>query len=330
MTAARALDTTTRADTALIEHAEAIRALGKRTIADIIEIGRRLAACKEIVGHGNWLPWIEREFGWTEMTATRFMNVHDMSKSNKLLDLDLNIGVSSLYLLAAPSTPEPVRTAVIERAEAGEKFTHEQVKRVIAEAITSPEGRKIIREAAKAATPVHGTQGTGDNEWYTPPGYIEAVRKALGTIDLDPASNDVAQQWIKARRYFTINDDGLKQQWRGRVWLNPPYSREMVPVFIDKLIDEIDAGRVTAAIMLTHNYTDTEWFLKAQARCDAICFTKGRIKFTKPDRQESAPTQGQAFFYFGEDVAAFADAFKAIGWGVTPLWNPLIREEESI
>jgi hypothetical protein len=57
----------------LAEHADAIRSLGKQTVAKIIEIGRRLAEAKRLVGHGNWLPWLNREFGWTEQTALNFM-----------------------------------------------------------------------------------------------------------------------------------------------------------------------------------------------------------------------------------------------------------------
>jgi hypothetical protein len=111
------------------EHAAAIRRLGKQTIENIIEIGRHLTEAKRIVGPGNWLPWLDREFGWTEMTATRFIHVFELSKSNKLLDLDLPL--SGLYLLAAPSTPEPAKTEVIERAQAGETLSVADVKQTI-------------------------------------------------------------------------------------------------------------------------------------------------------------------------------------------------------
>src|SRR5262245_43428719 len=47
---------------ALIEHATEIRRLGKRVIEDVIEIGRRLIACKAMLDHGQWLPWLDREF----------------------------------------------------------------------------------------------------------------------------------------------------------------------------------------------------------------------------------------------------------------------------
>jgi DNA N-6-adenine-methyltransferase (Dam) len=70
-----------------------------------------------------------------------------------------------------------------------------------------------------------GTLGTGNNEWFTPPQYIEAARRMLGEIDLDPASHSIAQQAVKAARFYTLQDDGLAREWHGRIWLNPPYAQ---------------------------------------------------------------------------------------------------------
>ena len=47
------------------------------------------------------------------------------------------------------------------------------------------------------------------NEWYTPTQYVEAARRVLGGIDLDPASCEVANATVKATRYLTKDDDGL-------------------------------------------------------------------------------------------------------------------------
>jgi hypothetical protein len=113
----------------LAKHAAAIRRLGKRVVADVIEIGRLLTECKRICGHGNWLPWLDREFGWTDDTALNFMRVHELSKSRKFRDLSLPL--SGLYLLAAPSTPQEARDEIIERAQAGETVPVAEVKRII-------------------------------------------------------------------------------------------------------------------------------------------------------------------------------------------------------
>ena len=167
-------------------------------------------------------------------------------------------------------------------------------------------------------SPVRGTAGTGENEWFTPPEFLELARTVLGVIDLDPASSDKAQEVVQAEQYFAKADDGLAKQWHGRVWLNPPYAQPFIAQFVAKLVAEIEAGRTTAAILLTHNYTDTAWFHAAAARAAAICFTRGRVKFYEPDGAIAAPTQGQAFFYFGQNVSAFAAAFDGVGF-VIPL-----------
>src|SRR5262249_12572377 len=115
----------------LAEHAAAIRQLGKQTVENVVEIGRRLVQCKELVGHGNWLPWLDREFGWDERTARNFMRAHELAtKSEKFSDL--NLPLSALYMLAAPSTPPEARDEVLARAEAGEKGTVAEVKTAIA------------------------------------------------------------------------------------------------------------------------------------------------------------------------------------------------------
>lgn len=114
----------------LAEHADAIRALGKQTVANIIEIGCRLTDAKNIAGHGNWLPWLDREFGWKEQTARNFMRAYELSlKSPKFADLALPL--SGLYLLAAPSTPPEAHDEIIERAEAVEALPVAEVKRVV-------------------------------------------------------------------------------------------------------------------------------------------------------------------------------------------------------
>jgi hypothetical protein len=131
----------------LAEHAAEIRRLGKRAVEDVIEIGRRLTIIRHgldgsppLLGHGEWLPWLEREFAWTDDTALNFMRVYEMSKSRNFRDLCLP--VSALYMLAAPSTPPEVQDEIIARAEAGEKVTVAQVKTAIARREPEPEQPK--------------------------------------------------------------------------------------------------------------------------------------------------------------------------------------------
>jgi hypothetical protein len=124
------LDPLAVAETALADHAAVIRELAKRGIGDTIEIGRRLTEAKKLVGHGNWLIWLAREFGWSDETARRFMSVYEMSKFHKLWNL--NLPVSALFVIAQSSTPEKARNEILRRAGSGERFTFEQIKKIIA------------------------------------------------------------------------------------------------------------------------------------------------------------------------------------------------------
>jgi hypothetical protein len=42
-------------------------------------LGCRLTGAKALCQHGEWLPWLERKFGWSDQTARKFIHVADMS-----------------------------------------------------------------------------------------------------------------------------------------------------------------------------------------------------------------------------------------------------------
>ena len=86
-------------------------------------------------------------------------------------------------------------------------------------------------------------------EWYTPAPVIEAAREVLGTITLDPASSEIANRVVRAEKYYTAEQDGLRRQWEGTVWCNPPYGR-LAGRFVKKLLAEHARGRVSEAIVL--------------------------------------------------------------------------------
>jgi hypothetical protein len=165
---------------------------------------------------------------------------------------------------------------------------------------------------------VRGTEGTGEFLRYTPAYYIALVRKVLGEIDLDPATDLTAQETVQAIDFFTEQENGLERDWHGRVFSNPPYHKKLGPKFVNKLVDEYKAGRVSAAIMLMNNCTDTRWFDTAIRQAASVCFTHGRIRFNIVSGGEvipmpKIPTQGQMFFYFGDDPQLFEDVFCVIG-----------------
>jgi ParB family chromosome partitioning protein len=195
-------------------------------------------------------------------------------------------------------------------------------------AIPAPEFEAALEKEERPTTrglidkPAHRTNFTGENEWFTPPPVLELARAVMGGIDLDPASSAQAQATVQAERYFSADDDGLAQEWSGRVWLNPPYAQPLLSEFVAKLIAEVRSARVAQAILLTHNYTDTAWSQAAMEAADAIGFTRGRIHFISKAGEMAQPTQGQMVCYFGPFIGRFAEVFHATATILTPLRGP--------
>jgi phage N-6-adenine-methyltransferase len=119
------------------------------------------------------------------------------------------------------------------------------------------------------------------DENYTPKEVIEMVRSVMGGIDLDPTSTPKANDVVGAAKFYTIDDDAMKQSWAGRVFMNPPYSCS--GRFVRKLVNEYAKKSVTEAIVLLNAYTDTSWFHLLADSSSVICLTRGRLGFWKTD-----------------------------------------------
>jgi DNA N-6-adenine-methyltransferase Dam len=155
-------------------------------------------------------------------------------------------------------------------------------------------------------------------EWYTPKFYTDLVKSVMSDIDLDPASNEIAQAWIGARRFYTKADNGLSRPWQGRVWLNPPYSksagRSNQDIWAEKLINEYRVGNVTEAIMLSKAVTGYVWFENVWDSSDGICFARELINFARYNGSPAGASKwGSAFFYWGKNYHRFEQVFSEIG-----------------
>lgn len=105
-----------------------------------------------------------------------------------------------------------------------------------------------------------------------------AILDPLGSFDTDPCAAD-PRPWSCAARNITAADDSLTMDWGGfgRVWLNPPFDRRIVGVFIRRLCDH---GR---GIALVHVRTETAWFAPIWEHAAALRFLAGRYIFHNPD-----------------------------------------------
>lgn len=115
----------------------------------------------------------------------------------------------------------------------------------------------------------HSLPNRGEkDEWLTPP----EILTALGSFDLDPCS-PVKRPWDTAKKHFTTNENGLTQNWAGRVWLNPPYGSE-TGKWLERLVNHGNG------IALIFARTETEMFRRwVWERADSLFFFYGRLYF---------------------------------------------------
>jgi phage N-6-adenine-methyltransferase len=182
---------------------------------------------------------------------------------------------------------------------------------------TAPEGKitgAFVQEVVDKVVKPHVSHNSGENEWYTPKQFIEAARLAMGSIDTDPASSDLANETVRAKKYYTVEQDGRDKKWSGNVWMNPPYSQPLISEFIDAFAQKYNAGEFQQACVLVNNATETNWYQSLLIYASAVCFIKGRVKFIdKQGNASGAPLQGQTVLYFGNKEKSFIDAFSEFG-----------------
>ena len=111
-------------------------------------------------------------------------------------------------------------------------------------------------------------------DWYTP----QWILHPLGAFDLDPCF-PLTPLWDIATHHYTIEDDGLKQEWpkEWRVWCNPPYGN-LAGKFMEKLANHGNG------IALLFFRAETKWFFDTVwDRADGVFVFKGRVHFHRPD-----------------------------------------------
>lgn len=144
----------------------------------------------------------------------------------------------------------------------------------------------------------HQSPIMGTDEWLTPP----EIFSACGQFDLDPCS-PINRPWDTAQKHFTINDDGLSQQWHGRVWCNPPFGREAIK-WLRRMVQHGNGIALIPARTETVMFYETVW-----GGADAVLFIQGRPHFYYVDGRRAAANSGAPIClvaYGVSNVAALA------------------------
>jgi hypothetical protein len=199
------------------------------------------------------------------------------------------------------------------------------------------EYRLVVSEGQKLLNPKLSTKA---EDHMTPEFVVEATRKVLGVIDLDPASSPEANELIQAARIFTREDDGIQQPWSHdtKVFLNPPggalkkaqtidmrhgYTKSRQALWWMKLMNEFEKANVYSAIFVGFSI---EILQSAQAlKCDVpqnypLCVPRSRIQFDTWDGEKrvagTQPTHANVIVCVSDDedvVSRFKKFFRPIG-----------------
>jgi hypothetical protein len=152
-----------------------------------------------------------------------------------------------------------------------------------------------------------------NDEWYTPRYITDMAREVMGGIDLDPASNAVAQGWIQAGEYYDATHilSGLARPWRQKVWLNPPFID--TPAWVERFCTAAITGEIDEGIMLVNSAQGYVWW---ERLCDTlpVVMLRERLRFVRPDGTVGGQAKkGQTVAYHGPNLDRFVAVFGRIG-----------------
>ena len=158
---------------------------------------------------------------------------------------------------------------------------------------------------------LHEQSVGGSDEWYTP----EHVFKAMGcNFDMDVASpGHTLTPWIPAAKFIT--SESLAHEWRGFIWMNPPFGRRngLAP-WLEKFVRHSDG------VCLVPDRTSAPWWQEWMPQMDLILQVSGKIHFVPGNGQPSgSPAQGTTLGALG-DRGVYA-LYKAEYNGLGSLWR---------
>ncbi|MHB9293729.1 hypothetical protein Holit_02859 [Hollandina sp. SP2] len=117
-----------------------------------------------------------------------------------------------------------------------------------------------------------GLMSSKTDMWATPQWLFDTLNNQYHFC-LDVCA---VEENAKCERFFSPEEDGLKQQWEGVCWMNPPYGRGIIQ-WVKKAYESSLEGAVVVALLPAR--TDTAWFWEYVYHKARIEFIRGRLKF---------------------------------------------------
>ncbi|MBD3674369.1 MAG: hypothetical protein HUJ26_12665 [Planctomycetaceae bacterium] len=171
---------------------------------------------------------------------------------------------------------------------------------------------------------------TNRSERYTPPDIFAGLKLSF---DLDPCAAPyvfdlkriLSGDWevksrsalhVPARKFYTIEEDGLAKPWEGMVWMNCPWTGRHTQVpWLQKFIQHGNGVGILLA------YTSSDWFHDYMDCMDGLMLPRGKTRYLLPDgSRDGSPPMGSIMFAIGELAATALRLYAAKGRGL--FWEP--------
>lgn len=124
--------------------------------------------------------------------------------------------------------------------------------------------------------------------WATPQWLFDELNAEFG-FEIDVCA---LPENAKCDQFWTAEEDGLKQAWRGVCWCNPPYG-EKIGLWVHKAWQSAKDGALVVCLLPAR--TDTAWFHDYAMEAGEIRFIRGRLKFGDADNSAPFPSMVVVF-----------------------------------
>jgi len=202
----------------------------------------------------------------------------------RIITLRQRKGISQRDLIKLVGVSQPTLIE-LERHCTGRLPTLDRVLTVLgAGAYLAPQG-------SVKAFYVHAGNSATSETWTTPKEFLEPLYNVFGAFDLDPCSptSNSRTAPVKAKVYYTQDDDGLLLPWFGIVFMNPPYGRS-IHHWTAKAKSEVEQGNAELVVGLIPARPDTIYWHRDVAGSASIFFLKGRLKFGNVEQVAPFPS----------------------------------------